>query len=158
MYGIEIKELIKLVQKRNDNNLSSDFVEIYEDFLLNDLDNPRVMGRYFELIRNIIEGKYKARGPGNYRGAKNTDESILNRCAKDAQLFFDIKSNGVKRPIWVAKDEYGIECGGYHRLVISNVLNHKHIKCNGSLQGLLREIKNDDFATHELLKKITIIS
>jgi hypothetical protein len=129
-YLIEIKKIIDMLRARNDDNMSTDFLSAFENFIISG-DNTQ----YCEWMRKAISGFYKIRNAKPYRGASKNIEDLKSLCEKDYKLFLDIKKNGIKVPISVFKDKYGTEIDGYHRLIIAKVLGKRYIECEQLSEG-----------------------
>tara|TARA_B100001245_G_C22512298_1_gene258771 strand:+ start:92 stop:535 length:444 start_codon:yes stop_codon:yes gene_type:complete len=129
---IEVERVIEMLKARNDYNISSDFLFAFENFISSGDDS-----QYSHWIERAISGFYETRGDrSSYRGAKDA-EGIKKVCKEDRKLFLNIKKNGMKVPISVFKDKYGLDIDGRHRLVIAKALGHDFIKCEAWSGGFV---------------------
>ena len=108
-----IKELIKKLEDRNDDNASKDFIKMYGD----------VIDVYFK-YRNWVNMMNEKNGI--YQHGETTKESFL----RYIELLEDIEKNGQLVPITKSYDKFGFEIDGYHRLIILDKLGKKDICTN----------------------------
>jgi hypothetical protein len=124
MRDVPVPALIALLRKRGGPLDNDAFIDGFSDFVRACLDDREAYdaGPYYEwVIRKLaIQGRY---------GKITSVARIASRLVVDKSLVFSIQRYGIKKPLLIWCDEYGIEIDGWHRAVIAAVLGLETVPC-----------------------------
>lgn len=135
MPSVDTVLLVSELRKRADDIDSPGFLDAYELFVRSVLAGSPDATAY----RDWIDAKISKQGV--YVGCR-TPEQVDRRLRFGAALIRNVAHRGVKRPIILSADQWGVQIDGWHRTVISMVCGFARVPClnRGCTGDLLRRI------------------
>lgn len=124
---VNTKALLGLLRQRGGPLDNAAFIDSYAAFVRDCLAGRQSydQGPYFDwIVRKLeIQGRYM----DIFSAA-----GIPKRLREDRSLILDIGLNGIREPIRLTRDEFGLEIDGWHRVVIADVLGFVDVSCEAA--------------------------